>query len=316
MRTKVSTKPEKVKSHLKSKQMQTLQLYSLGLIPLCLIILFNYVPMFGVIIAFKNYRFDGGIFGSPWVGLDNFEVFLKSKDFLKITWNTIYLNFIFIVAGMIAAILLAVILYEVTSRKATKVYQTVFLTPHFLSWVVVSYMVYAILHPQNGTLNILLAKIGAEKTDWYSTPSAWPGILTITSIWKHVGMDSIMYYAALMGIDNSLFEVAQIEGANWRQKMRYVIIPCLKPLITLLLIMKIGGIFRADFGLFYQVTRNIGKLYDVTDVLDTYIFRTMRVIGDMGISSAAGFLQSVVGLVLVMITNGIIRKIEPDNALF
>lgn len=311
-----STQNDLAKLGRRSKLKRNLQIYSLGIIPLLLIFIFSYIPMFGIIIAFKNYRFDRGIFGSEWVGLENFKVFVQSKDFLNITWNTVYLNTIFIVCGMICAMLLAVILYEVTSRKTTKVYQTVFLTPHFLSWVVVSYMAYAILSPTSGTLNVLLQHFGMNKIDWYSTPSAWPFILTVCSIWKHMGMDSIMYYAALMGIDSALFEVAKIEGANWRQKMKYVIIPCLKPLITLLFIMKIGGIFRADFGLFYQVTRNIGKLYDVTDVLDTYIFRTMRVLGDMGISSAAGLMQSFVGMAVVMLTNAIVKKIEPENALF
>ena len=177
-------------------------------------------------------------------------------------------------------------------------------------------MAYAILHPMHGTLNQLIGKFGLAPVDWYSKPAAWPFILTVASIWKHVGMDSVIYYASLMGIDSCLFEVARIEGATWWQKVRYVIVPCLTPLITILTILKIGGIFRADFGLFYQLPRDIGTLYETTDVVDTYIFRTTRVIGDMGMSSAAGLLQSVIGFVLVVVTNHVSKMIDPDRGLF
>ncbi|MBQ7793571.1 MAG: sugar ABC transporter permease [Clostridia bacterium] len=292
------------------------QAYTIGAIPLLLIFIFNYLPMFGVIIAFKDYRFDKGIFGSEWVGLDNFKMFVSSNDFTRITINTLYLNAIFIAAGIISALIVAILLYEIKSRNATKVYQTLLITPHFLSWVVVSYMAYAFLHPSYGLVNSVIGMFGAEPVDWYSKPEAWPLILTIASVWKHVGMDSVIYYASMMGIDNSLYEVADIEGANAWQKTRYVTLPSLVPLISVLTILKIGSIFRADFGLFYQLTRDIGALYDATDVIDTYIFRTMRVVGDMGVSSAVGLMQSLVGFVLVMLTNYVSKKIEPDNALF
>lgn len=295
---------------------QNWQVYLLGFIPLLLIFIFNYIPMFGIIISFKDYKYNAGILGSEWIGLRNFEVFIRSKDFLNITWNTLYMNFIFIVTGIIAAVFVAILLYNLKSRNCTKVYQTIFITPHFLSWVVVSYMVYAILHPQSGILNGILGLFGISPIDWYSTPGAWPVILTIAAIWKNVGMDSVIYYASLMGIDDSLFEAADLDGATIVQKARYIILPHLVPLVSMLAILKIGGIFRADFGLFYQLTRDSGALYDATDVIDTYIFRSMRVLGDMGISSAAGLLQSVVGFVVVMITNYVSKKIDPNNALF
>ena len=169
----------------------------------------------------------------------------------------------------------------IKSRTATKIYQTILLTPHFLSWVIVSYMAYALLNPQYGIMNNILTKIGLEPVQWYSEPKVWPVILTIASVWKHVGMDCIVYYAALMGIDSSLFEAADIDGAKRWQRTRYVIIPCLVPLIVMLSILKVGGIFRADFGLFYQLPRDIGTLYSTTDVIDTYIYRTMAKVGDM-----------------------------------
>ena len=292
------------------------QVYSLGFIPLLLIFIFNYIPMFGIIIAFKDYRYDKGIFGSKWIGLKNFEVFLKSRDFVNITRNTLVLNAIFIIMGIIAAVLVAILLYEITSRRATKIYQTILITPHFLSWVVVGSMVYAFLHPSNGLINALIGKFGIEANDWYAKPGAWPVILTIASVWKHVGMDSVMYYASLMSIDSSLYEAADFDGANKLKKNIYVTLPHLKSLIVMLTILKIGGIFRADFGLFFQLTRDSGALYDVTDVMDTYIFRTMRVVGDYGLSSAMGIIQSVVGMVLVLIVNHITNKIDSDSALF
>lgn len=313
-------KLEKVKKTKRKKASifkdNTWQVYSLGIIPLLLIFVFSYIPMFGIIIAFKDYRYDKGIFGSEWIGFKNFEVFLKSRDFVNITRNTLLLNAIFIAAGIICAVFVAILLYELTSRKATKVYQTVLITPHFLSWVVVGSMVYAFLHPTNGLINRLIENFGIEAVDWYSTPKAWPIILAIASVWKHIGMDSVMYYASLMSIDSSLYEAAEIDGANKSQKNRYVTLPHLKSLIIMLTILKIGGIFRADFGLFYQLTRDSGALYEITDVMDTYIFRAMREVGDYGLSSAMGVIQSVVGMVLVLIVNHITNKLDSDSALF
>ena len=273
--------------------------------------------MGGLVIAFKDYRYDMGIFGSEWVGFKNFTYLLESNEFARITWNTLSLNFIFIVFGIIAAITLALVLFDVRSRTKTKVCQTILITPHFLSWVVVGYMAYAFLNPNYGFLNSMLSALGFDgKYDWYSMPKAWPVILTIASIWKHVGMDSVVYYAALMGLDSSLFEAAEVDGATKLQVKLKIVIPSLIPLITVMTILKIGSIFRADFGLFYQLTRDIGALYETTDVVDTYVFRTMRVIGDMGISSAVGLLQSVVGLIMVLLTNYVSKKIDPETGLF
>ena len=295
---------------------RTLQLYSMGLIPILLVVLFSYVPMFGIIIAFKKYNYSKGILGSDWVGFKNFEFFFKSNDFIRIVTNTLLMNAIFIVTGIIAAVGLAILLYKLNSRNATKVYQTILITPNFLSWVVVAYMVYALLNPNYGFINQILGFFGKEAVDWYGQAGYWSVILTVCSIWKNVGMDSIMYYAALMGIDSSLFEAAKIDGATGWKVTRYITIPCLIPIISVLTILKIGNIFRADFGLFYQIPRNIGKLYATTDVVDTYIFRTMRVVGDMGTSAAVGLVQSVVGFVLVLITNKVSKMVDPNTGLF
>lgn len=306
-----------MKSSLKGiNRKRNLQWLSMIVIPVLSVFIFSYIPMFGIIIAFKRYRFNEGILGSKWVGLKNFENFVKSQDFFNITFNTISLNIIFIFVGIVAAVTVAILIYMIKSRTATKIYQTILLTPHFLSWVIVSYMAYALLNPQYGIMNNILTKIGLEPVQWYSEPKVWPVILTIASVWKHVGMDCIVYYAALMGIDSSLFEAADIDGAKRWQRTRYVIIPCLVPLIVMLSILKVGGIFRADFGLFYQLPRDIGTLYSTTDVIDTYIYRTMAKVGDMSLSSAVGVLQSIVGCIMVLCTNWVSKKIDSELGLF
>lgn len=292
------------------------RLYVLCAVPVILVFIFNYLPMIGAVIAFKDYKFSDGIIGSKWVGLRNFDMFFKSKDFVQVAWNTIYLNFIFIIVGTICAVLLAILLFNVSGRKNVKLYQTVSITPYFISWVVVGYIAYAILNPSYGVLNQILTALRLGKIDVYSKPEVWPIILTVVNVWKNIGMDSVIYYAALMGIDSSLFEAADVDGVNTIQKAWYITIPALVPLIIIMTILKIGNIFRADFGLFYQLTRDVGQLYSTTDVMDTYIYRTLKVWNDVSLSSAAGLLQSVVGLVLVVATNTITKKIDSDYALF
>lgn len=305
-----------MKKEKKTKRESNYRLYVLCAVPVILVFIFNYLPMIGAVIAFKDYKYNDGIFGSKWVGLRNFEMFFKSKDFANVAWNTIYLNFIFIIIGTICAVTLAILLFNVMGRKNVKTYQTIFITPYFLSWVVVGYIAYSFLNPAYGILNQLLNALGLGNIDVYSKPGLWPIILTIANVWKNVGMDSVIYYAALMGIDTSLFEAADVDGVNKFQKVWYITIPSLVSLITILTILKIGNIFRADFGLFYQLTRDVGQLYSTTDVMDTYIYRTLKVWNDVSLSSAAGLLQSVVGFVLVIVTNTVTKRIDKDCALF
>ena len=297
------------------------QLYSLCLIPIILVFLFKYIPMFGVILAFKDYKFNLGIWGSPWNGFTNFEFFLKSDVFVQLIRNTILNNLLFIVCGIAASVFVAILLFELKSRTATKIFQTIMITPHFMGMAVVAYMVFAILTVNGGYLNQLLGAFGVEAIDWYSKPYAWPIILVITSVWKSVGMDSVVYYAALMGVDTTLFEAAEVDGANKIQRTLHIVIPSLVPLIVILTIMKIGGIFHADFGLFYTVTQDgaNGNLYETTNVIDTYIFRTFRegtVGNSYGLTSAVSLLQSVVGMVLVITTNALSKKVDEDLGLF
>ena len=309
----MTTKKLKPDNYAKTMSVRWLAMCAL---PMLLVFVFNYLPMFGAIIAFKDYKYNLGILGSPWVGFENFKFFFKSDVFVRITWNTIKFNLIFIVGSTIGAIIVALFLYQVSGRGRTKVFQTILITPHFMSWVVVASMAYAILQPSSGFLNTILMSVGLKLVNWYGEPKVWTPILTTAYLWKTIGMDSIMYYAALMGIDSTYYEAASIDGAGRFRTMRSIILPSLVPLILTLSILKVGNIFRADFGLFYQLPRNIGTLYEATDVVDTYIYRSMREVGDMGMSSAIGLLQSVVGFIMVMLTNHVSKKIDSDSGLF
>ena len=303
-----NSKKVKIKRHL--------QLYSLAAVPVFLLILFHYIPLAGIVLAFKNYRYDLGITGSPWVGFKNFEFFFKTDIFVRITRNTLLLNAMFISLIIICSVALAVVLYRINSRKATKVYQTVLITPHFVSWVIAAYIIYAFLNPTYGILNNFFKDVGIATVDWYAAPKAWPAILAVCYVWKHIGLDCVIYYAALMGMDSSLIEAASVDGATRWQQTRHVIIPQLTVLIVIQTILKIGGIFRSDFGMFYQLTRDVGELYVTTDVIDTYIFRTMRVVGNMSMGTAVGLLQSFVGFCLVLFTNWASKKFDEDYGLF
>lgn len=306
----------KVKRRRGGFKANTIQVYILMAVPLLWMFVFCYLPMFGVVIAFKDYKYDLGILGSKWVGLENFKFLVLSNDFFKVIRNTVCMNLLFIAVGVTMALIVAILLFELKSKTAVKTYQTMIMTPYFVSWVVAGYVTYALFQPGTGLLNNVFQKLGMETIDWYQTPSVWPAVLTIASVWKLVGSDCVIYYAALMGVDESLIEAASLDGANKLQRVWHVMIPTIVPVVSILIILKIGGIFRADFGLFYQLTRDSGALYDVTDVLDTYIYRTMREIGDMGMSSAAGLLQSVVGMVLVIVTNYVSKKIDGVGGLF
>lgn len=298
------------------KDKDFLQLLSMISIPTLFVFIFNYLPMAGIIIAFKNYKYNLGIFGSKWVGFKNFESFLKSYDFPILFKNTVFNNVLFIFFGILAAVITALLLYEVTSRFRTKIFQTIMILPHFVSWVLVSFLVYIFLAPDTGLLNNLLVKVGIGAVDWYNIPQFWPIILTIVSIWKHFGMDSVVYYAALMGIDDSILEAADIDGASKLQKTWHIVLPTIRPLVIMLTVLKIGNIFRGDFGLYYNVTRNVGALYDTTDVFDTYIFRMTREQGNFPMASASGLMQSVVGFIMVVITNKLSKKIDPNSGIF
>ncbi|WP_304944409.1 ABC transporter permease [Vallitalea guaymasensis] len=304
-------KRNKIKVFKKSYQLTLMSLPAI-----ILFIIFNYVPMFGIILAFKKLKFNLGFFKSPWVGLDNFKFFFQSQDAWTITRNTIGLNALFIVAGLVVSVAFAILLNEISKRVFVKTYQTAMFFPYFLSWVVVGYMLYAVLNDRLGILNQVLEIFGMEPVSWYSNPQYWPVILLIVYLWKNVGYLSVIYYAGIMGIDNALIEAAIVDGANKFQVIKSIILPMLVPIITVMTLLQIGRIFYADFGMFYYLPNDVGALYPTTQVIDTYVYRALRVTGQVGMATAAGFFQAVVGLCMVLTSNFIVKKYNKDNAIF
>jgi putative aldouronate transport system permease protein len=291
------------------------ELFLISLPAIVAFFLVAYLPMFGLIIAFKNFSYDKGILGSPWAGIDNFKFFFTSQDAFRVTRNTLLLNGAFIVLGLFVSLVLAIMLYEV-SKRSVKLYQTVLFIPYFLSWVVVGYLTYGFLNRDLGAANSILKAFGAQPIDWYSNPKYWPAILIVTYLWKNAGYLAIIFYTGILGVDATLYEAAEMDGARRVSQIWHITIPSIRALIVMMLILSIGKIFYSDFGLFYFVPRDIGTLYPTTDVIDTYVYRSLRVLGDLGMASAAGFYQSIVGFVLVLVSNLIVRKTSPENALF
>lgn len=292
------------------------ELFLLTVPALLCFIIFSYLPMYGAVIAFKSYNYADGILGSKWIGLKNFEFFFTSQDAWRITRNTVGYNLMFIVVGTFCSVVMALFMYEISDRTLLcKIYQTAATIPRFMSWVVVGYIVYALLDPVKGVFNEILAMVGKEPAMWYMEPRYWPVILLFANLWKGVGMGSLIYYAALSGIDIELYESAKLDGANRRQQILYISLPGIIPIITILTILAVGGIFHGDFGLFYTIPMDIGTLYPVTDVIDTYVYRGLRT-GDIGPTAAVGLFQSAVGLALVVVTNLIVKKVNPENSLF
>ena len=306
-------KPAKKKAGNRIDNLQRMIMFLPGLI---LVIVFAYLPMIGVVMAFKKYNPNLGIFGSKWVGLDNFRFFIQSSDFIRIFRNTILYSFDFMIVTTIANVFLAILFYNVTSRKALKYYQTTAIFPSFMSTVLVSYIVYAFLNPTSGFVNRLIEFFGGTGVDWYAEGKAWPFILNVVKVWNGIGVGSLYYYAAMLGIDESLFEAARIDGANKAQEVRYIIIPEITGLICIFLILGVGGLMNGDFGLHYQVTRNQGVLYPATDIIQTYVFRATQTGSSMGRTAAIGLFSSVCGTVLVVVTNLIVRRIDPEKSLF
>jgi len=303
------------KNSLTTKIKANIPLAIMCLPTLAYVICFCYLPMFGVIIAFKDYNYVDGILGSPWVGFEHFKFFFESNEAAVLLRNTILYNVLFIILGTFLKVLVAILLYEITSKVALKAYQTTIILPNFISWVLVAYIGYALFSSETGMFNAILKNMGNEAIQWYSAPKYWPYILTIFEMWKGVGMGCIIYYAALMGVDRSLYEAAEIDGANRFKQITNISIPTILPTICILLIMSVGGILGGDFGLFYQLPRNSGALYPVTDVISTYVYRGLQA-GDMGSTAAIGLFQNAVGLVLTLGTNLFIKKVNPENAMF
>lgn len=277
----------------------------------------NYLPMFGVVIAFKDINYAKGILGSDWIGLNNFEYLFKTEDAFRITRNTLLYNGSFIILNTVLAIAVAILLNEVRSKLAARFYQSVILLPFLISMVIVGYLGLSMLNSETGFINTtILPLFGMEPISWYFDPKYWPYILTFVQIWKYTGYLCIIFLAAIIGIDNEYYEAATIDGANKRQQIRNITVPLITPTITIMTLLAIGRIFYSDFGLFYQVPLNSGPLQPTTDVIDTYVYRGLMTLGDIGMSSAAGLYQSLVGFILVLLSNYVVSRRNKDQALF
>ncbi len=284
-------------------------------------LIYNYLPMFGVVIAFKKFRYSrkgfiDALLTSEWVGFDNFKFLFQTKDALIITRNTLLYNLSFIIIGTVIAVFIAICLSRLRNRHVSKFYQTGIFLPYFLSWVVVSYFLAIFLNPKFGYFNNILESFGLEKISWYTEQKYWPGILIFMGIWKNTGYSAVIYLASIAGIDKSYFEAAKLDGASEWQQIKYITLPCIMPLVIILTLLSIGRIFNADFGLFYQLPRDSGPLYAVTNVLDTYIYRALRHSGNVGMSAAAGLYQAIVGCTLIMVCNKFVSLRNKERALF
>lgn len=298
-----------------AERKETFHLDLMSLPGVLLLVVFNYLPMIGIVIAFKDYNPNLGIWGSAWNGLDNFKFFFTSQDAARTIRNTLMYSSSFLILDLICAVGLALMFYNLRSRRALKFYNTVVILPRFMSPVIIAFIVYIILNPSYGLLNQLIIALGGSKIQWYSNSKYWPAILTITHIWQTVGMNCIIYYASLMSLDDSLLEAARLDGANKWQETWHVVIPHLIPVMVISTILGLGSLFQGDFGLFYQVPKDVGLLYPTTDVINTYTYRALQS-GSFGKSTAVSLFQSTMGCLMVLITNGIVRKVSPENSLF
>ena len=278
---------------------------------------FAYAPMFGVVLAFQKYSIQGGFFGSEWIGFKNFEFLFQTSDAWRITRNTVLYNIVFLLVNTSLSVILAVLFNELYVRKLAKTLQTMIILPNFLSMAVVAIIAYAFLKSGNsGILNQVVNAFGGKMRDWYMYKPAWPFLLVFINAWRGVGYGSIVYVASISGISQEYYEAAVLDGASKFQQAIYVTLPHLRKIITIMLIMSVGSLLKGDFGLFYNVTPNKGSLYEVTDVIDTYIYRALKLLGDTGMSSAAGLYQSFVGLLLVLLANWVVTKVDEESSMF
>ena len=296
---------------------QYLPIYLLALPGIIYMICNNYLPMFGIVIAFKKLNFAKGILASPWCGLKNFEFLFKSSTAFTMIRNTICYNVLWLILGHVLAIASAILLNEITNRFRARFYQSVILLPYLMSWVVVSYLVFAFLSADTGMFNnSILKPLGIAPVNWYSESKYWPFILTFVNHWKNNGYTMIVYFASIVGISQDYYEAAMLDGATKWQQIKHIPIPQLVPTIITLMILSVGRIFASDFGLFYQIPRNTGALYNATQTIDVYVYNALMQRSDYGMASAASVFQSIVGFLMVMVTNAIVRKVSRENAMF
>ncbi len=280
------------------------------------VVLMCYIPMAGIVLAFKEFNYHGGIWGSPWAGFRNFEYFFQSGKAWTTTRNTILYNIAFLCVNTLLQITCAILLSELAGKYFKRITQSVMFLPYFISWVVVGAFIYNLFNYEFGAVNSFLKSLGMEPLDVYSDKAAWPVILIVVSAFKNVGYGTVMYLASIVNIDGEMFEAADLDGATMWQKIRHITLPCIRPTVAILFLMAIGTIMKGDFQMFWQVTGNNPMVLEVTDVIDTYVTRSMLNLQEFGMTSAAGLYQSGLSFVLVLIANYAVKKIEPDYALF
>jgi len=317
MSVRVSTPRIAQKKDFKVRLRQSLPLLIMLIPGFLYLLINNYLPLSGLAIAFKTTDFSKGLLGGDWIGLKNFEYLFKTADAWTITRNTVLYNLVFISLGIVIQITLAILLSEVGKKFFARLYQSVIVLPALISMVIVSYLVFALLSSDAGLINkTILPLFNIDPISWYNSPKYWPFILVIVNIWKGAGFGCVLYLATIVGISTDYYEAARLDGASKWQQIRHITLPHLKPVIIMLTILNIGKIFYSDFGLFFQVPMNSGTLYGVTNTIDTYVYRGLMEMGDIGMSAAAGLYQSLVGFILVMVTNSIVNRVSKESALF
>jgi len=280
------------------------------------VIIFAYLPMSGLVLAFKNYRYDRGVFGSDWNGVENFRFLFASGTGWLITKNTIVYNMMNLITSQALAIIIAVSITEIKKKLFKKISQSIVFLPYFISWVIVGTFVFAIFNYETGLINNLLKAAGRDPINFYGVPGVWKYIIMIFNAWKWSGYNSIIYIAAITGVDAEIYDAASIDGATIFQRIRYVTLPCIRPTLITMILLNVGRILRGDFEMFYQIVGNNGQLYNATDVIDTYVFRSLLQSSNIGMSAAAAFYQSVLCFIIIVTVNGIVKKIDCDYALF
>ncbi len=290
-------------------------LYSMMLIGILWTVVFAYIPMGGLIVAFKKFSYSDGILNSPWAGIDNFKFLFLNKDLFNITFNTVWLNILFIVFSTTVSVILALLFTEIKSKIYKKLTQSIVIIPYFISWAVVAMFLQGFLGDR-GLINQLIRHLGGDSIAFYSTDTYWRLILVLLRIWQGAGFGTIIYIATITGFDAEIYEAAKIDGANRFQLISKLTLPMLKTTIIMLTLMSIGNIFRGDFGMIYALIGDNSLIYKTTDVIDTYVYRALRTNSNLGFSTAVSFYQSVVGFCIVLASNWLTRKVEPDSALF
>ena len=319
--TKERADKVKRKNFLKNTRKKNISCVILSLPTLVWYLVFCYLPIFGILLAFKRYRLVPGkrffysLFASEWVGFENFRFLFLNPQMGRVVRNTLCYNLVFLILGTVIPITLAVILSALYSEKIRSVVQMTALLPHFISWIIVSYFVFAFLSSDRGIINAYLSDLGAGSVNFYQKPEVWPFILIFVQLWKSAGYTMILYYSYLISIDRELYDSALVDGANNLQLIRYVILPMLRPMIVVLVLLNLGHILSTDFGLFYQVTRNSGSILSVTETIDVYVYKALMVQSNFGYSAAASLVQNGIGAMLLLLANFGIRKTDPERGI-